>query len=151
MAMYAVPSETLTGIADAIRSKTGSDDFMTVSAMASAIESISGGGDPNMTHYQYVLEKDTLNAKISIPEIIGGASFIIFYSNIPARTPSEGTRCSKGGAYLNGAVAIYYGNSTNTSYTLSSGASFISPDFTTGIVTFNYTLLSGTYDIVVAK
>ena len=43
--LYAVPGETLTGIADAIRSKTGSDDFMTVASMAAAIEGISGGGD----------------------------------------------------------------------------------------------------------
>lgn len=40
--MYAVSGETLTGIANAIRSKTGSDDFMTVSVFASAIEGISG-------------------------------------------------------------------------------------------------------------
>lgn len=40
--MYAVTGETLTGIADAIRSKTGSDDFMTVASMASAIEGIGG-------------------------------------------------------------------------------------------------------------
>ena len=39
--MYAVTGETLTGIADAIRSKTGSDEMMTVAAMASAIEGIS--------------------------------------------------------------------------------------------------------------
>lgn len=42
--IYAVPGETLTGIANAIRSKTGSDEQMTVSAMAAAIEGISGGG-----------------------------------------------------------------------------------------------------------
>lgn len=42
--MYAVPGETLTGIANAIRSKTGSDEQMPVSAMAAAIEGISGGG-----------------------------------------------------------------------------------------------------------
>lgn len=42
--MYAVSGETLTGIADAIRSKTGSDEQMTVASMASAIEGISGGG-----------------------------------------------------------------------------------------------------------
>lgn len=42
--MYAVPDETLTGIANAIRSKTGSDEQMPVSAMAAAIEGISGGG-----------------------------------------------------------------------------------------------------------
>lgn len=43
-AIYAVSGETLTGIADAIRSKTGSDEQMTVAAMASAIEGISASG-----------------------------------------------------------------------------------------------------------
>lgn len=42
--IYAVPGETITSIANAIRSKTGSDDFMTVASMASAIEGISSGG-----------------------------------------------------------------------------------------------------------
>lgn len=42
--MYAVSGETLTGIADAIRSKTGSDEMMPVAAMAPAIEGISVGG-----------------------------------------------------------------------------------------------------------
>lgn len=41
--MYAVSGETLTGIADAIRSKTGSDEQLTVASMAAAIEGISGG------------------------------------------------------------------------------------------------------------
>lgn len=40
--MYAVSGETLTGIADAIRSKSKSDDFMTVASMASAIEALDG-------------------------------------------------------------------------------------------------------------
>lgn len=39
--MYAVSGETLTGIANAIRSKTGSDEQMPVAAMASSIEGIS--------------------------------------------------------------------------------------------------------------
>lgn len=39
--MYAVPGETLTGIADAIRSKTGSDEQMPVFSMADAIIGIS--------------------------------------------------------------------------------------------------------------
>lgn len=45
-AMYAVPGETLSSIANAIRGKTGSDDFMTVSSMSSAIEGIDGGSLP---------------------------------------------------------------------------------------------------------
>lgn len=44
MSMYAVDGEILNGIAHAIQSKTGSDEPMTVAAMASAIEGISGGG-----------------------------------------------------------------------------------------------------------
>lgn len=43
--MYAVSGETLTGIANAIRSKTGSGDFMTVASMASAIEGITGSDE----------------------------------------------------------------------------------------------------------
>ena len=41
--LYAVSGETLTGIADAIRSKTGSDEFLPVASFASAIEGISSG------------------------------------------------------------------------------------------------------------
>ncbi len=44
--MYAVSGETLTGIANAIRGKTGDDDFMTVSAFAEAIEGIPVSGLP---------------------------------------------------------------------------------------------------------
>lgn len=40
--LYAIPEETLVGIADAIRTKTGSDEQMTVPAFASAIEGITG-------------------------------------------------------------------------------------------------------------
>ena len=44
--MYAVSGETLTGIANAIRNKTRSDEFMTVNSMAALIENIEGvGGD----------------------------------------------------------------------------------------------------------
>lgn len=44
MAMYAVNGEILTGIADAIRTKTDSDEPMEVSTFASAIENIPSGG-----------------------------------------------------------------------------------------------------------
>ena len=42
--MYAVSGETLTGIANAIRNKTRSDEFMTVNSMAALIENIEGVG-----------------------------------------------------------------------------------------------------------
>lgn len=41
--IYAVSGEILTEIADAIRGKTGDDDFMTVSAFAAAVEGIPSG------------------------------------------------------------------------------------------------------------
>ena len=48
MAMYAVSDESLSAIANAIRSKTGNDEQMPIAAMASAIEGISGGLSENM-------------------------------------------------------------------------------------------------------
>lgn len=59
--MYAVSGETLSGIADAIRSKTGSDEQMTVAAMASAIEGISGGDTGRYLHIINSASKDTAN------------------------------------------------------------------------------------------
>lgn len=53
--MYAVPGETLTGIANAIRSKTGSDEQMPVSAMAAAIEGIDGGGSAQIETGTFVI------------------------------------------------------------------------------------------------
>ena len=47
--MYAISGETLSGIANAIRSKTRSDDFMTVASMAVAIEGISSNGFAEVT------------------------------------------------------------------------------------------------------
>lgn len=59
--MYAVSGETLTGIANAIRGKTGSDDFMTVASMASAIEGIGGGESAP----RYVFRWDTYDEFMS--------------------------------------------------------------------------------------
>lgn len=44
MAEYLIKGETLTGIAEAIRGKTGGADPIAVTAMAAQIESITGGG-----------------------------------------------------------------------------------------------------------
>ena len=62
--MYAVSGETLTGIANAIRSKTRSDDFMTVASMASAIEGISGGS--------IVLKKAAVEGEITENKYLSG-------------------------------------------------------------------------------
>jgi hypothetical protein len=42
--LYSIKEETLTSIANAIRSKNGSSDTYTPSEMADAIAAISGGG-----------------------------------------------------------------------------------------------------------
>lgn len=44
--VYSVKSETMTGIADAIREKTGKSDKITPESMPDEIRSISGGGEP---------------------------------------------------------------------------------------------------------
>lgn len=62
--MYAVPSETLTSIADAIRSKTGSNEMITVAAMANAIEGISSG--------RVVIKKAAVEGEITKNKYLSG-------------------------------------------------------------------------------
>ena len=62
--MYAVPSETLTSIADAIRSKTGSNEMITVAAMANAIEGISSG--------RVVMKKAAVEGEITKNKYLSG-------------------------------------------------------------------------------
>ena len=62
--MYAVPSETLTSIADAIRSKTGSKEMITVAAMANAIEGISSG--------RVVIKKAAVEGEITKNKYLNG-------------------------------------------------------------------------------
>lgn len=59
MAEYLIQDTTLTGIADAIRAKTGSTDAIKVSDMASKIEGISvGGGTVEGIHYVTFMSED---------------------------------------------------------------------------------------------
>lgn len=79
--LYAVSGETLTGIADAIRSKTGSDDFMTVASMASAIEGISaGGGLPaKISKIWYGTAIGIRDWSLTIPHELGEVPDMILY------------------------------------------------------------------------
>ena len=54
MSEYRIKGETLTGIADAIRSKTGGTDPIPVPDMAAQIEGISGGGGGSSSDVCYV-------------------------------------------------------------------------------------------------
>lgn len=54
MSEYIIQSETLTGIADAIRAKTGSSDPIQVSDMATQISSITGGGSADVRYVTFM-------------------------------------------------------------------------------------------------
>ena len=72
--MYAVPSETLTSIADAIRSKTGSNEMITVAAMTNAIEGISSG--------RVVMKKAAVEGEITKNKYLSGPNGVeISYDN----------------------------------------------------------------------
>lgn len=58
MSNYIIQGETLMGIADAIREKTGSTDQLTPAAMASAIAGIQAGGGSGSGGSSVVTEKD---------------------------------------------------------------------------------------------
>lgn len=58
MAQYLIQDTTLTGIADAIRKKTGSNEAIKVSDMASQIEGITTGGSAEGVHYVTFMSED---------------------------------------------------------------------------------------------
>ena len=81
MSEYFIQSETLTGIADAIRSKTGGTDPISVSDMAGQIEGIqAGGGDDGS--FKAVIERAAVNPTLpSDLTSIGNYAFYE-YSNL---------------------------------------------------------------------
>lgn len=94
--MYAVSGETLTGIADAIRSKTGSDEMMTVAAMASAIEGISGGGGlppvVDKIAAGLISSDDVTGGAINIPHNFGALPDVVgVWQNIPTSDVTWGS------------------------------------------------------------
>ena len=101
--MYAVSGETLTGIANAIRSKTKSDDFMTVSSMAAAIEGISSYGFIEVSKEWEVDEFHSYNTFTDLKSVY----------NLPVRnyectlynyTFENNTDNPRAGKYVNGMV-----------------------------------------------
>ena len=79
MANYLVNGSTMTGIANAIRSKTGSQAQMTASQMASAISSISGGNEITLNGQQLSQDVDLVNNGITyFPSALSsGYSYIL--------------------------------------------------------------------------
>ena len=70
MSEYLIKGDTLTGIADAIRSKTGTSDSIVVSDMATLIESIEGGGGSFS-----IVSGITETASISSEHTVSGLGF----------------------------------------------------------------------------
>lgn len=88
MAEYIIQDSTLTGIADAIRAKTGSTEAIGVADMASQIEGIqAGGGDAPDAFFA-----------VYVPEVYPRIEFIPFKNGM---TWAEFTD-----SYLNGLVAM---------------------------------------------
>lgn len=74
--LYAVSGETLTGIADAIRSKTGSDERMTVAAMPAAIADMK-------TQVSYTTQKNYSTFASFVMAEFGADTFTAFNKTPP--------------------------------------------------------------------
>ena len=99
--MYAVSGEILTGIANAIRSKTGSDDFMTVDNMATAIEGISSD---SFTEVSQEWEVDEFHSYDTFDdfEIVYGLPVLNYEYTSYNYTFENNTDNSRAGKYVNG-------------------------------------------------
>lgn len=101
--MYAVSGETLTGIANAIRSKTRSDDFMTVASMAVAIEGISSHGFAEVTKEWVVDEFHSYNTFDDFERVY--SLLVLNYEyTLYNYTFENNTDNSRAGKYVNGMI-----------------------------------------------
>lgn len=115
--IYAVPGETLTGIANAIRSKTGSDEQMPVSVMAAAIESISGGGDDRViTTGQSSISNRTDGIKIILDHTPVEPVFVMCSLAEPPETIMNLYSHTMYGFYKNGKVLAWCRRSSTSAY-----------------------------------
>ena len=101
--MYAVSGETLTGIANAIRSKTRSDDFMTVASMAVAIEGISSHGFAEVTK-EWVVDEFHSYDKFEDFERVYSLPELNYEYTLYNYTFENNTDNSRAGKYVNGMV-----------------------------------------------
>lgn len=101
--MYAVSGETLTGIANAIRSKTRSDDFMTVSSMAVSIEGISSYGFAEVSKEWEVDEFHSYNTFNDFKRVYN-LPVLNYECTLYNYTFENNTDNSRAGKYVNGMV-----------------------------------------------
>ena len=99
--MYAVSGETLTGIANAIRSKTRSDDFMPVASMAAAIEGISSHGFAEVTKEWVVDEFHSYNIFNDFKRVYN-LPVLNYECTVYNYTFENNTDNSRAGEYVNG-------------------------------------------------
>lgn len=86
MAKVSIEESTLTGIADAIRSKYGASESIPVEAMALAISAISSEGDSlpsNIVMGSFVPQTDTTEYDIGTPENASPVFACVFATNNP--------------------------------------------------------------------
>ena len=80
MSKYSIEGQTLTDIADAIRSKTGDTAALTAAAMAEAIASISGGGGAsNIVMGEFTIDESLTDATLEIDVPYTGNGFPVAY------------------------------------------------------------------------
>ena len=101
--MYAVSGETLTGIANAIRSKTRSDDFMTVASMAVAIEGISSHGFAEVTK-EWVVDEFHSYYTFNDFERVYSLLVLNYEYTLYNYTFENNTDNSRAGKYVNGMI-----------------------------------------------
>lgn len=119
MSDYLIQSETLTGIADAIRAKTGDSGLIIPENMAAAIEAISGGGLDTFDTAtgEFTLETNLVGASLPITHGLGKAPFVVFV--IPKESFTYNVRAHIGGfaGYARGGyfgLGFYAENGTNS-------------------------------------
>ena len=101
--MYAVSGDTLAGIANAIRSKTGSDDFMTVASMAAAIEGISSSGSSVVSQEWEVNEFHSYNTFNDFKRVYN-LPVLNYEYTLYNYTFENNTNNSRAGIYVNGMI-----------------------------------------------
>ena len=101
--MYAVSGDTLAGIANAIRSKTRSDDFMTVASMAVAIEGISSNGFAEVTK-EWVVDEFHSYTTFDDFKWVYNLQVLNYECTLYNYTFENNTDNARAGKYVNGMV-----------------------------------------------
>lgn len=90
MSEYLIQGDTLTGIADAIRAKTGSTGTMMASEMAALIDSISSGIDGyEVTFGTYIVPSRTTNTQVIDTGLSAEPDYFFLWNDVFARGSTD--------------------------------------------------------------